>query len=481
MKKYVMMFPVAALLLSGVCLSGEMSAKDKTAKKESAVKQEFKNHFKLYGFIRNFFAFDTRESTAGTADLFYYMPKDEKLNAVGDDLNAVPSFRFLALTSRVGLDVTGYQVGRTKFGAKVEADFYAGLSSSSDKGVFPNQSKVNGVAQFRLRQAYMTVGWDDLKACGKENNASVFLKVGQAWHPMAADQPHVFSLETGAPFNAFSRTPQVLMDAAIGKNFVISAAALWQMQYQSQGPVGASADYIKYACTPEGYVGLTVKSNNGFLARAGVDILSIKPRRLAAINSETGKPVKDVKEEKDKMIQYKVSDRITTVSPYIYLQYKHKLFEVKAKTIFSQGGEHMNLMSGYGISRNDFEDGHYEYTPFQTSSTWASLSYGKKWQVMLMGGYVQNLGTKGELVNVDGKASADDFYFSANASKSFNSLWRVIPSVVYNIGKFSLGLEYNCTAARYGDGKSYNAYGLSLDGLHWVYNHRIQMMVKFSF
>ena len=153
MKKYVMMFPVAALLLSGVCLSGEMSAKDKTAKKESAVKQEFKNHFKLYGFIRNFFAFDTRESTAGTADLFYYMPKDEKLNAVGDDLNAVPSFRFLALTSRVGLDVTGYQVGRTKFGAKVEADFYAGLSSSSDKGVFPNQSKVNGVAQFRLRQA----------------------------------------------------------------------------------------------------------------------------------------------------------------------------------------------------------------------------------------------------------------------------------------------------------------------------------------
>ena len=141
----------------------------------------------------------------------------------------------------------------------------------------------------------------------------------------------------------------------------------------------------------------------------------------------------------------------------------------------------MNLMSGYGISRNDFEDGHYEYTPFQTSSTWASLSYGKKWQVMLMGGYVQNRGTKSQLVNTDGKVSDKDFYFSANASKSFNSLWRVIPSVVYNIGKFSLGLEYNCTAARYGDGKSYNAYGLSLDGLHWVYNHRIQMMVKFSF
>ncbi|MGN0188733.1 MAG: hypothetical protein ACI395_04385 [Candidatus Cryptobacteroides sp.] len=476
MKKSLMMFPLAALLLLGVCQSGELSAKDKAAKKESAVKQEIKSHFKLYGFIRNFFAFDSRESTAGTGDLFYYLPKDEKLNAVGDDLNAVPSFRFLALTSRVGLDVTGYQIGRTKFGAKVEADFYAGLTSSSTNAAFPNQSKVNGTAQLRLRQAYVTVGWDDLNACGKDDNASVFLKIGQAWHPMAADQPHVFSLETGAPFNAFSRTPMVMMDASIGKNFMVTAGALWQMQYLSQGPEGASADYIKYGCTPEGYVGLTVKSNNGFLARAGVDILSIKPRRL-------GTAVVDDPEHPGTKVSatVKVKDRITTVSPYIYLQYKKGSFEAKAKTIFSQGGEHMNLMSGYGISRNDFDDGHYEYTPFQTSSTWASLSYGKKWQVMLMGGYVKNLGTKTEMVNADGKVLTDNFYFSANGSKSLNSMWRVIPAVVYNIGKFSLGLEYNVTAARYGDGKSYNIYGLSLDGLHWVYNHRVQMMVKFTF
>ena len=43
------------------------------------------------------------------------------------DLNEHSSFRFVALTSRVGLDVAGYQMGNVHFGAKVEADFYAGL------------------------------------------------------------------------------------------------------------------------------------------------------------------------------------------------------------------------------------------------------------------------------------------------------------------------------------------------------------------
>ncbi|MCM1178611.1 MAG: hypothetical protein NC308_09110 [Clostridium sp.] len=423
--------------------------------KESAVKNEIRNHFKFYGFIRNYFAVDTRESVAGTGDLFYYMPKDVSMNEDGSqDLNAQASFRFLSLTSRLGVDVTGYQVGRTKFGAKVETDFYAGLTN-----------KINGTAQLRLRQAYMTIGWDNL-SMANDGKAAVALKIGQAWHPMAADMPHVFSLETGAPFNAFSRTPLVLMDASLGKNIILTAGAIWQMQYLSQGPAGASAEYIKYAGTPEGYVGVTLKSNDGFLARVGASVLSIKPRR-------TGKNSDDV--------TVKVSDRITTVNPYIYLQYKYKTFEVKAKSIYSQSGEHMSLMGGYGVSNNSFDDGHWEYTPLQASSTWASLSYGKKWQVTLFGGYMKNLGSVKELVNVDGVANAKDFYYNANGSKNLNSLWRIIPAITYNVGKFSLGLEYNYTAAQYGDGESYNAYGLSTEGLHWVGNHRIQMMVKFTF
>ncbi|MCI6492585.1 MAG: hypothetical protein MSA02_01950 [Bacteroidales bacterium] len=433
-------------------------AASKESKDNAPVKEHLQNHFKFYGFIRNFFAFDTRESTAGTGDLFYYLPKDQKLNELGDDLNAMPSFRFLALTSRVGVDVSGYQVGSTSFGAKFEADFYSGLSSSA------TSSKINGAAQLRLRQAYVTIGWKDLPMSG-DAKAAVSLKIGQAWHPMAADQPHVLSLETGAPFGQVSRTPQVTMDANLGKHVILTASAIWQQQYLSQGPSGASAEYIKYSCTPEGYLGVSFKSDNGFLARIGSNVLSIKPRRTG-LNSEG--------------VEVKVSDRITTFSPFIYLQYKSGKFEAKAKSTFSQAGEHMNLMSGYGIT-GKFDDGHYEYAPIQTSSTWASVSYGKKWQFMLMGGYIKNLGATKDFVNKGGVTDKSDFYFSGNGSKNLNSMWRVIPAVTYNIGKFTLGLEYNVTAAQYGDGKSYNARGLSLEGLHWVYNNRIQAMVKFTF
>ena len=460
MKKIISLFAAAAMLLPAF-----------GANAESGVKKEFKNHFKFYGFIRNYFAVDTRESVAGTGDLFYYLPKDVNMNEDGSqDLNQQASFRFLSLTSRIGVDVSGYQVGRTKFGAKVETDFYAGLSN-----------KINGTAQLRLRQAYMTIGWDDLKM-GEDGKASVFLKLGQAWHPLAADQPHVTSLETGAPFNPFSRTPMVLMDASLGKNFMITAGAIWQMQYMSQGPNGASSEYIKYAGSPEGYLGFTFKSNDGFLARVGASVLSIKPRRI-------GKNANDV--------TVKVSDRITTVNPYVYLQYSHKAFQFKAKTTYSQGGEHMNLMSGYGISNMSFGDGHYEYTPLQASSTWASISYGKKWQVMLMAGYMKNLGTVKSLVTdrtddteYMGYTKSSNVYFNANGSSTLNSLWRIIPTVAYNIGKFTLALEYNVTSAQYGEYKTFKddskkylraSDGLAKDNLHWVTNHRVQMMVKFTF
>ena len=68
--------------------------------------QESKGSIKWYGFIRNYAAVDSRESVSGTDNLFYYLPKDEKI-VDGEDVNAVPSARFAALTSRLGVDVTG--------------------------------------------------------------------------------------------------------------------------------------------------------------------------------------------------------------------------------------------------------------------------------------------------------------------------------------------------------------------------------------
>ena len=414
--------------------------------------QETKPKVSLYGFIRNYYAFDTRESVAGTEDFFYYLPKDE--NKVGDvDLNEQSSLRYAAITSRIGLNVTGYEYNGLKFGAKIETDFYNGLSG------------VTGTAVLRLRQAYVTVGKNDW-----------LVTAGQTWHPMAADMPDVFSLNTGAPFGPFSRTPQVKFDYNFSNALSLTASAIWQMQYTSAGPNGVSANYIKYGCTPEVYLGLNYK-NEGLLLKAGVNVLSLKPRNNNGA--------------------VKVDDRITTVTPFLYGQYKSGLFSAKVKTTFAEAGEHFNLNGGYGISGIKSDGVSYEYTPTRNSSTWVSLMYGKKTQWILFGGYVKNFGTKKDLYTGEGfgvKAAdgqvyskATNLYFSKNSFSNMNQMWRLTPTVIHNIGKFAIGLEYEVTSVQYGeyktiDGAKYiGANGLAEDNLHWITNNRIQALVKFTF
>ena len=454
----------SVLILLTLILTLPAFAEVKVQKASDApVKEHLQNHFKFYGFIRNYFIYDSRESVSGTGDLFYYLPKDENIQD-GIDINDTPSFRFLALTSRLGVDVSGYYIGNVHFGAKFEGDFYSGLSNSSNTNAsvyFPGNSKISGTATARLRQAYATITWKDLPL-GKDDKASVGLKIGQAWHPMAADHPHLFSLEVGAPFGPFSRTPLMQMDANLGNNWVVSAAAIWQMQYQSTGPVGGSALYMKYGMTPEMYAALAYKTN-GFLLRAGVDVVSIKPRVLGEVD---GKVVK-------------VSDRKTSVLGYLYTQYTYKKFAVKAKTTFGEGGEHMNLMSGYA-KIGDNPDGSWNYASMRNSSSWLSMSYGKKWQGVLFLGYVKNLGLAEA---ASGPLAKGDVYFCGNGFSNINQMYRINPQVIYNIGKLNVGLEYQWTSVQYGkydDGKL-NAHALADKDLHWIGNHRVNMMVKYNF
>ena len=473
------------LSLIALALAFSSAAFAQDAKQEATPK----NNFKLYGFIRNYFIFDSRESVSGTGDLFYYLPKDVSLNANGEDLNATSSLRFLALTSRLGVDVSGYNIGNVHFGAKIEGDFYSGLSKSSASNVsdfFPGNTSISGTAQARLRQAYATVTWKDLPLAG-EQKASVALKIGQAWHPMGADHPHVFGLEAGAPFGPFSRTPQVTMDANLGNNWVVSASALWQMQYNSQGPVGGSAIYMKYGMIPEVYAAVAYK-NKGMLFRLGADLLSIKPRALGMVDG----------------VKSKVSDRKTSMLYYAYAQYTYKKFAVKAKSTWGESGEHLNLMSGYAkVGENS--DGSWNYASLRSSSSWLSMTYGKTWQGVLFLGYVKTLGFADPAANNILVSSGDlsqqaEVYYCGNGFSNINQIYRINPQLIYNIGKLNVGIEYQWTSVQYGDyikvkrdvvdadgntktvtDKYLNSNGLAKDNLHWVGNHRVNLMVKYNF
>ena len=392
-------------------------------------------HFKLYGFVRNYFAYDSRVSTAGTEDLYYWMPKDIKM--VGNtDVNNVSTFRFAALTTRLGVDISGYEFSGYKIGGKIESDFYAGITG------------VTGTAQLRLRQAYVTVA---------KNGRN--WKIGQAWHPMAADLPDIFSLESGAPFGPFSRTPQVQLEWNLSSGLSLTAAAIWQMQYTSTGPEGASANYIKYGCTPELYLGLNYKQDKTTL-RLGGDVLSIKPRLVSAKGL--------------------AADRITTWNVFLYGAGSIGGLNLKAKLTYANDGSHFNLIGGYGVAAIDDETGNWTFAATRNATGWATMSYKGlgNWVPSLFLGYSKVFGTP---VDVLGDKKDDGSYmyrWVKNSADTVDYLFRVQPELIYNLGKLQFGLEYMLTGANYGKP---DARMHAVDRLHLVLNHRVQMMVKLNF
>jgi len=386
MKKTLIIF-ASALLFAGSAFAEEAASKPQ---------------LKWYGFVRNYFAFDTHESSAGTQDLYYYMPKDNDNNQC--------SFNFVSLTSRLGLDVLGYEVSGYKIGAKIETDFY--LMSGT-------------TAALRLRQAYVTVVKD-----GRN------WKIGQAWHPMAADLPDIFSLESGAPFGPFSRTPQVNFEYNFDSGRSITAAALWQMQYTSTGPNGASAEYLKKGIIPELYLGFNFKNGSSIL-RVGGDLLSIKP-------------------EGDK--------RLTTFSIFEYGQKMFGDWMVKEKITYALDGSHMNLVGGYGKT----DDGKYVAT--NALSGWATVAYkkSKTWVPSMLVGYIQNFGTNADVAGC----------WFKNSASTVKNMFRVQPEIVYNLGKLQFGLEYMLTVVNFG---TTNGRMIAGSDFHNVANNRIQGLVKFTF
>ena len=290
--------------------------------------------------------------------LFFIIPKDKLENEIGEDLNATSSSRLLSIVTRVGLNITGPDVLGAKSSAKIETDLSAFTGNT---------------AALRLRQAWAKLSWDKTE-----------LLVGQAWHPMFGDLlPTVMSLGTGCPFQPFNRSPQIRFDYKFCNKSRIYLSALYQMQYNSIGPNGSSAEYLTNGILPELFLGSDYKTEK-WLIGAGVDFMRIRPRLY-------GEKIYEI-DGVETNIKIKVSDYVSSFSAMAFAQYKNDKLTIKAKTILGQNLSNQLMLSGYGVSKIK-DDGSYEYTNINTTTSWLNITYGKKVQVGIFGGYTKNLGT----------------------------------------------------------------------------------------
>ncbi|MEA4937746.1 MAG: hypothetical protein VB102_14090 [Paludibacter sp.] len=378
--------------------------------------------YDIYGFIRNEFYYNSRLNEEVIDGIFNLFPKPTSFNNSGVDENAVPQAEMISVATRLGLNIKGKTIAGANSSAKVEVDF-AGSGSY--------------YFLIRLRQAYMQLDWDKTS-----------LLAGQTWHPMFGSVlPTGVSYNAGVPFQPFNRSPQLRINHHITPSLSLMAAAIYQMQYTSSGPSGASAEYMKKALQPDLFGGLEYK-NAAWTSGLGIDYKRIKPDH----------------------------SYISSISALAYAQYIKSMWQVKAKALIGQNLSDHLMPGGYGVSSSS-NPGERVYTNINSFSSWLNVVYGKTWQVGVFSGYLQNLGSGMNLLAENDKFTIYGRGFYSNSQEMLDRLVRVAPMLIYNLPDFSVGLEYNLTQATYG---KVNANG-RVSQAYNVNNHRIQASVCYYF
>ena len=301
MKRYLLLFAALYMVTAG-----------------HAQKKNFS--YKFYGQVRGDLFYNSRANAEIVDGLFHLYPKDKNLDADGNDLNATANGSFYLLYSRLGVDVTGPNIGKAVTTAKLEADF---RGSGSNWAVL------------RIRHAYVNLDW------GKSA-----VLVGQTWHPLFGDvSPQMLNLSTGAPFQPFNRSPQIRYRYTSGKGLQLTGAVLWQLQYLSAGPNGKSEEYIKNSCIPEVYVSADYKVD-GLIAGVGMEVLSLKPRQQTTVDDRV----------------YKVNERVTSLSFEAHAKYMTQDWVIAGKTLLASNLTQACMLGGYAVTSVDPRTGCLLYT-----------------------------------------------------------------------------------------------------------------------
>ena len=401
------------LLLAGICMVFPATAQKKNFT------------YKFYGFVRGDLFYNTRVNMAPVDGNFYLYPLDKRPDADGKDLNAGPNGSFYTFTSRLGVDVTGPDIGTARSSAKIEVDF-GGFSSST--------------TMLRIRQAYVALDWEKSQ-----------ILIGQTWHPLFGSVcPDILNLSTGAPFQPFNREPQIRYQYKV-EDVKLTASALWQLQYLSSGPNGMSEEYIKNSCVPEVYLGVDYKKP-GWQVGAGMEILSLVPRTQNEVDGKI----------------YKVSERVSSVSGEAHVKYQDANWLVMAKTLLASNLTQTCMLGGYGVTSIDPRTGEQEYSPYLFSTSWLNIVYGKKWKPGLFLGYLKNLGANEALVGKTYGVGLDvDQVFTTNLQLS------------YNLPHWKLGVEYSPSIAWYGNVDLQD--GGRIHDTHSITNHRVLGVLIYTF
>jgi hypothetical protein len=235
--------------------------------------------------------------------------------------------------------------------------------------------------------------------------------------------PQVVSFNTGAPFQPFSRNPQIRITHALD-NFNFIAALCSQRDVTSTGPIGYSTSYLKNAVLPNAHFQLQYNSSN-LVAGSGIDYKKLVPR------TETVKKIK-------------TEESVSSYSLIGYLKIKTESADFLFEGVYGGNNTDLMMLGGYGVTQADPVSGVEQYSATKAFSVWTDINFGKDIQPGIFIGYSKNLGSDDEIKGA--------IYSRAG---SIDNLLRISPRLVFNSGKFRIAAEFEVTSATYGTTDNY--------------------------
>jgi hypothetical protein len=383
-------------------------------------KEEPKFGISFSGFVKTDIFYDTRQTVNIREGHFLLYPDNIAADANGNDVNDKSTFNILSIQTRLKGSITGPDAFGAKTSGVLEADFFGNAGSGLDD--------VNG---FRLRHAFVKLNWKTTE-----------LLVGQYWHPMfiAESFPGTISFNTGAPFQPFSRNPQIRFSKTLG-GLKLIATVFAQRDFTSMGPEYvfanntyssasvSSSKFLRNAGIPNAHFQLQYNPKSSeHLFGAGIDYKSLLPE-LYTVNNAKNK-------------RFQSSEKVGSMSAIAFAKLKFKPVTVKIEGVYAQNATDMVMIGGYAVSQiNDTATGSKDFTNLNTGSIWVDANtHGKKVQFGLFVGYTKNMGTT-ETV----KTST---FYARGAN--IDNVYRIAPRVVFTSGKLDIAFEIEHTVATYG-------------------------------
>jgi len=353
------------------------------------------------GFVKTDIIYDSRQTVSLREGHFLLYPANEKMDLNNADVNAASNFNILSIQTRLLGKITGPDAFDAKTSGQIEAEFFG--TSDAD---------ING---FRLRHAFVKFDWEKTS-----------LLVGQTWHPLFISEvfPGVVSFNTGAPFQPFSRNPQIRLSQTFDHiKMIITAAS--QRDFSSNGPDGFTSAYLRNSVLPNLNAQVQFSKGNNLIG-VGLDFKKITPRLVTSKNFITKKS-------------------ISTLSFTGYFKFNADPFLIKSQTVYGPNLADLMMIGGYAVRATNAADGQEEYTGIKVLSTWAEIIYGKELEFGLFGGYSKNLGAD---ENISGS-----YYGRAT---NIDNLFRISPRIQWNSGKSRISTELEYTSAAYGKNNNSN-------------------------